>query len=110
MSPINNRTMNTVTPEVGMGVTYRIGSDCYPYSIIAVSASKKTIFVTRDDFRLVSGSEETGNAVYKYTTRTDLGPDVVTLRKDGRWRLQGEKKGSGIYVIGERRAYNDPSF
>jgi hypothetical protein len=95
-------------PEIGMGATRYMGSDCYPYTIVGFS--KKTILVTRDDAKLVSGSDQTGDAVYEYIAQTNQEPEIFTLRKDGQYHRKGESIRGTYLIIGHRRLYQDPHF
>lgn len=100
----------SITPVVGMGATFVVGSDSYPYTIIEV-LSPKRIVIQKDDAELVEGSCNSEYQVYKYASNPEGLRGIVTLRKNGMWVPLGEKKnrGSGFY-IGTRRKYLDPSF
>ncbi len=99
-----------IEPEIGMGATYSLGSDKYPFTIVAVSPSKRTIFVTEDTAKLVSGTEQDGSAKYEYTARMDVPQEVFTLRKNGRYHRKGDSTKGGCMTVGHRRRYNDPHF
>lgn len=43
-------TVQEYQPIVGDGATYRIGSDCYPYTIVEVVSPRK-VMVQRDEYR-----------------------------------------------------------
>ena len=95
---------------VGMGATYCVGSDCYPYTVVEVINQKK-IVVTSDMYKATDKSEYYGSQDYTYTSNPDGHRMVLTLRKNGRWIPQGSPmRGSCGFTIGYRRAYRDPSF
>lgn len=96
-------------PEVGMGATFYINGDSYPYTVVAVNATGKTIKVQRDDYHAVSG--EWPVCEYEYTPNTEAGIEVFTLRKDGRYHRKGCSANhySGL-TVGHRRYRQDPHF
>ena len=98
-------------PKVGMGATLVVGSDRYPYTIIIVSENKKTIWATPDGYKPTSRHDYYGTQDYIYTTVINATAEEFTLRKNGRWVKKGESLHTGLGLhIGERRAYQDPSF
>lgn len=97
-------------PEIGMGVTYCIGSDRYPCTISKV-VNDRQIEVQADEFRADVGHDYYGNQKWIIIQNPDGTPTTLTLRKNGRWVQAGETmNSSGLYRIGERDAYQDPSF
>ena len=102
-----------IVPEVGMGATYEIGSDCYPYTIVEV-INEKTIVVQEDKYEADSSDgkyDYYSNQKYTYKPNLDASKKVYTLRKNGCWIKKGEKmRNWGILHIGHRNAYSDPSF
>jgi hypothetical protein len=98
-----------VTPEVGMGVTYCCGSDRYPFTIIEVVSDKK-IVVQRDNYKRIDNNGYGGQQEYEYQQDSEGVTKIITLRKNGRWIAQGDPLSAHGYLIGERRAYLDPSF
>lgn len=98
-------------PTLGMGATIGIGSDCYPATVIEVSANGKTIKVQRDNYTPSAGYDYFGNQVHTFSMNPDGITEVWTLRNHGRYVRKGDKKGNGFYIsFGARRAYSDPSF
>lgn len=95
----------TVTPEVGMGITFGAGSDCYPGTISRVSESGKTFWYKRDDFRRTDSNDYGGEQEYEITPDPNAGENRVSLTKRG-WR----EVGGGSVGVGFRRAYQDPHF
>ena len=99
-----------VTPEVGMGATYVVGSDRYPYTIVEVSKSGNRITVQSDREYAAEGYNYYSNQVFTYTPNTDGSLHILSYRKKNNvWREVG-KKSSLYFYIGERRFYQDPSF
>lgn len=94
--------------EGGMGATICYHSDCYPATIIDVSASGRRITVRQDKAHVVKGSEHDGSAEYIYEPDEDGHQMTFSLRKDGRWRVVGAK--SPTLTLGIRRKYRDPHF
>ncbi len=90
---------------IGTGVTYGIGGDCYPYTVIA-QPNPKTLIIQSDDTTWV---EENGKKVCKYTPNPNAATREITLRNNGRWVLKGDSMNSGgFYTIGHRRYYQSP--
>lgn len=100
-----------VIPVLGMGATAGYGSDRYPYTVVAISASGKQITVQADDYKPAPGHHYINNQVYTYTPNTSAETKVFTLRDNGRWVLKGESKKGGLCLgLGHRRHYHDPHF
>jgi hypothetical protein len=95
------------TPVVGDGATVNVGSDSFPATIIEVRPNGRVV-IQMDNDKLVSGTEQTGNAVYEYTADPDGTKYVVYKNDKGRLAIWGQK-GRGV-SLGYRRRYNDPSF
>lgn len=94
-------------PSIGMGATIRIGSDSYPATIIQVTRNGKRIVLQEDDATRTDKNGLSELQEYTYQSNPNGTTHIATLRKDGRYRLQGEQ----IPVsIGIRRKYYDPSF
>ena len=96
-------------PRVGEGVTYSIGTDRYPATIIAVSKSGKTITIQDDKSNVISGSTQDGSAEWRFEENPDGRVQRATLRADGRYRLSGWKRGGNV-SLGGRSCYVDPHF
>lgn len=101
--------MNPETlPTVGMGATFGIGSDAYPYTVVEV-ISPREVVVTADSYQ----NECTyPDQRYKFTTNLDGQRKTLTFRWNGKWwpkdRLYTRQ--AGTWSVGERRCYSDPSF
>lgn len=82
-------------PAPGKAATYSIGSDYYPYTIVAVSKAGTKLTVRRDSAR---------RGVFEPAT----GEDETAFRgQDGTYRLTGRY---GRLTVGERTYDMDPSF
>lgn len=102
---------NTVVkPEVGMGATLQYPSDCYPFTIIEVNATGKTIKVQRDQYKRTDKNGQSESQSYEYTPDTNASVQTYTLRKNGRYHLKGESTNGAVLNIGKRRAYSSPSL
>ena len=99
-------TIASETPEVGMGVTMVVGSDCYPYSIIAVRSANR-IVVQADDYRAARVHNYGEDVPYEYTANPQGSTQLLSLRKDGYWRGIGVENYPS-FRIGKRRYYRDP--
>ena len=105
---------NGITPVVGMGATYSIGSDRYAKTVTAVNKSGKTIkvvsaasiYTTKKNLKPHECQELIG---YDESFTPDSG-NVYTLRHDGYFYAKGSKARYGCLVLGHRNTYRDPHF
>jgi hypothetical protein len=95
-------------PAVGEGATYYIGSDAYSYTVVKVSASGKTIWLTPDKTRATKAHDYYGQQSYVFEPDLYGKAEKATLRKDGYYRFVRSRCGS--IQIGERHAHRDPHF
>lgn len=86
-------------PRVGMGVTEYLYSDRHAYTIVEVSKSGKTIWITHDDYKFKDGYG------IDYKSNPD-GPRYMARKYNGKWKIV---KGNYI-AIGLRDAYYDPHY
>lgn len=87
-------------PEVGMHATYCIGSDRYPYEIVAVKGN--TITVRRMGYKRTDSNGLSESQSYDYFSQPEAETETVKFsRKDGGW---------GRFSLGRANAYFDPSF
>ena len=103
--------------EVGMGVTYRVGSDRYAGTITSKSASGKTIHFTDDNYKAAPGSGGIyGQQEYVYESVPEIESvnplgETTSNVKTARW---SEKHGCYMYfgrgLSRGRHAYYDPHF
>lgn len=98
--------VNGIEPVVGMGATVGVGSDSDPYTVAEV-VTPHHIVIQPDNWRIISGNEGDGSAQYEYTTNPNSAPIDVTLRRDGKWKIDGT---TTVVHIGNRRRYRDPGF
>jgi hypothetical protein len=99
---------NTPSPiEVGTGVTFHCGSDCYPYTVVEVKSPRK-IIVQGDNWKRTDKNGISEDQTYEYTPNPNGERRVITLRKNGRWCEVGSNASSCPYTVGHRRMYHDP--
>ena len=109
-SMVNHMMGNTrqPAPEIGMGATELCWTDRHAYTVVQVFSEKhigvKRDLVTRMDKNGVSESQS-----YMYCPQPGAPMIHLTLRKDGRWRVRGERDGH-VFALGVRREYYDYSF
>lgn len=104
-----------ITPTVGMGATYAVGSDRYAATIVEVLTFKsgarkgqiRGVVVQDDNAILTGGSEQDGSATYRYEA------DPTAARETYLWNAaQGRfmRHGYTRLGLGHRSFYRDPSF
>ena len=71
----------SIDPEVGMGATGGFGSDCYPFTVVWVSADKKKIEVTHDTHTPAPGCDYYTNQIFNYTSNMNGHRERYRLRK-----------------------------
>jgi hypothetical protein len=94
------------TPTVGMGVTRLRWTDRSAYTVVKICTQRK-IIVRRDRATLIGGSCATEKQEYQYEPGPEGYDVTVTLRKDGCWRGSNDM---GLFHIGNREEYSDPTF
>ena len=108
--------MRNPVPEVGMGATQFVGSDCYPYTVISIDridnqglpyiVTLRADHATRTDRNGLSEHQE-----YDYTPDEDGRIITVSRRRNGQWReVYSRGARTGFVAFGWRRRYRDPSF
>lgn len=92
-------------PKVGDGATELCWTDRHPYTIVAISASGKTVTVRRDVAKRIDSNGMSESQEYEYSR--DPNGSLVKLRqgKDGAWKHKGR-----YFRLGEREEYYDHSF
>ena len=96
--------------EVGMGVTETRWSDRVAYTLVEI-VNAKTVVVQEDHAIRTDGNGMSDAQSYRYERNPEGRRVTLTLRNDGVWRAQGEKKrGASGWLFGARRAYHDYSF
>lgn len=103
-------TPATYVPKVGDGATELCWSDRHAYTVVEVVSPTHVVVqqdtVTRTDKNGMSESQQ-----YSYQANPDAPRKHVTLRRNGRWVLQGESQKNGTkFAMGDRREYHDYSF
>jgi len=95
---------------VGVGATMVVGSDRYPYTVVEISTSGKTIKVVKDIFMPGEGHDYYGTQVWVYTQTTSQA--ARDNSKIARWSAKmGCYQIGGIRLyVGKREAHIDPSF
>lgn len=99
--------MSKIKPEVGMGCTECLFTDCHACTITKVSPSGKTIWYRNDIATVVEGSCQDGSAKYEYRFDDNGCEKKATLRKDGYYRATGTNY---VLALNVRCEYYDPSF
>lgn len=98
-------------PEVGMGCTFLHWTDRSAGTIVAVSASGKSIEVQADKATRTDSNGMSECQTYEYERQPDAPRVTYTQRKDGAWVRQGDPlKGGARLAIGYRDTYHDFSF
>lgn len=95
-----------IPTQIGEGVTVSIGSDAYPYTIIDISPSGKTIYLQEDRVERIDSNGISEVQEYKYFRNSEGKEIKASMRKNGGWKTTDNCKVS----IGVRRRYYDFSF
>lgn len=93
-------------PKVGDGVTKLMYSDRYAYTVVEVSKTGKTCYVTKDMAVRIDSNGQSESQVYRFESQPNGTRFKLTLRRRG-WKADGD---SSRWLIGERDEYIDPSF
>jgi hypothetical protein len=111
-----------VVPEVGMAASVITFTDREPVTVVEVIPFKsgplkgqaREVVVTYDDWKVVSGSEHDGSAVYEYTSNPDGHQQSFVLstrgRRVGHWLQKGTGGIGYSLVLGYRERYRNPHF
>ena len=96
---------------VGMGVTMKVGTDRYVYTIINVNNSKKQIKIQQDICKRIDSNGQS-DQTYEYYNNANGKIIVLSLRKNSYWKEFGKtsKQDPCRYDIGTRSRYSDPNF
>lgn len=98
-----------ITPRVGMGITWNVGSDKYAGTITSVSKSGKTFKFKKDKHKLLSKGEFRGDETYTYE-RDDEAEErraFYSQLGEGSWRVS---KSTAFIRLGERKYLMCPEF
>jgi hypothetical protein len=107
-----------MTPEnpfaVGAGVTFNIGSDSYPATVVDVSPSGHRVTITRDRMTPNEGvngiAHRWTEADATFTVDPDARRQVFTRRATKTGFAWVEKGSKYVYLSPGRSCYMDPSF
>ncbi len=105
-------TMNTITPEVGMGATVCYWTDRKAATVIAISESGRKVTVQFDRATRIDSNGMSDAQSYEYETNTEAPTREFSLRKNGRWIPVGDSMASygNTLSLGRRSEYYDYSF
>lgn len=92
---------------IGEGATVSVGSDSYPYTIVDVSKSGKTIILKEDKFERTDSNGMSESQEYNYSPNPEGKEIKATKRKTGAWKTSGN---NCLVSIGVRRRYYDFCF
>ena len=102
--------MTNTKPVVGQGGTHQVGTDAYPYTIIEVSESGKTIKAQRDEYIRTDSNGQSELQTYEYSPDLEGVINTFTLRKSGNYHEKGQSRHYHPFFPGHRRFFRDPSF
>lgn len=108
------QTRDLAKPYIGMGGTRILWSDRIPVTVVKVSKSMRSIWVSRDQAKQVG--DYFGNQEYVIIPSDWNDPKIVesaqeyTLRKHGKYVRKGQPLTGEHLLLGDRLAYEDPSF
>jgi hypothetical protein len=91
--------------EVGTLATGSYWSDCYPFEVIKVSPSGKTITIRKMNAKVISGTTFDGTAEYEYSSNPNGQTYTVRMTKKG-YRTPCNMR----IAFGYAREYYDPHF
>lgn len=102
---------NTITPVVGIGATILMWSDRLPCTVIEVSKSGKSVVVQHDEYTRTDNNGMSECQDYEFAPNPEGQKRTFTLRKNGRWVVEGSGMKSGECLsIGHRNRYYDFSY
>ena len=100
--------METPMPKVGDLATMAVGSDRYPYTVIAVSLHKHVVTLqSRAYHRLDDRGAFTEDQEYETMENLDGSIEKATLRKNGAYRIMC---GMCPVYFGHATVHRDPHF
>ena len=99
--------MNKEDIYVGDGATIIYHSDRVPATILSILQDNKRIIIQEDNFTRIDSNGLSEEQEYSYERNPEGEIHVVTLRKDGKYKIS---KTNTVVAIGARRRYYDPSF
>ena len=100
-----------INPVVGMGVSERVGSDSYAYTIVEIISPKRIVVQGDTVTRIDDNGPFTESQDYHYEPNPNGYKVLITKRKNGYWYRKGySMKSASPFGIGYRRSYRDPCF
>ena len=96
-----------VAPEVGMGATWVLASDRYPYSVVSVISDKQCVVQQHGYWADKTKERGMGHQNWVIADQPSGLTKVVTLRKDGKWRVKGlrTRKNDAFFLLGHQEVY-----
>lgn len=96
-----------MNPEIGMGATIVIGTDCRPATIIFISLNKKKILLQEDKCLRLDSNGMDENQSYSYESDPNGTKYFAYLHKNNLYYLSRAKQ---KIILNYRRRYYDYSF
>lgn len=94
------------TPTVGMGATEVRWTDRRPYTVVEVKSDRRVV-VKQDNWTRTDTNGMSDAQTYTFEPNPDASPVVLSLRKDGKWKMVGDTQ---VFVLGTRQMYYDFGF
>ena len=97
--------------KVGDGASTGGNGDSYPYRVVAVSKSGKSVTMRPMGYKASEPNLPMGHdswEVFDHPEDKDVGTIIVTLRSNGKWAPKGSSSqgGYGCFYPGARYSYN----
>ena len=97
-------------PCVGQHATRLVGTDCYPYEVIAVKSPTRCT-VRRMKYLRTDKNGNCGPQLYMIYSDAQGQTVEISKRTSERWVRVGERaRGARFFLLGLARAYRDPHF
>lgn len=108
---LNNSQISVANKSniIGLGATYSVGSDRYPYTIVDVLSNNK-IVVQADHAVRTDSNGFSEDQTWVMTPNPEARKIVLRLRKNGKWVENGKSLNACAFYLGHRSRYNDPCF
>ena len=97
-------------PEIGMGVTVLMWTDRRSGTIVKMSKSKKSLWISRDTVKRTDKNGMSESQEYECTPNMDIPGTEYTLRKNGRYVMKGCDMHGEHLLVGKRNNYFDFTF
>ena len=96
----------SATPTVGMGATEVCWTDRRPYTVVEVKSERRVV-VKQDNWTRTDTNGMSDAQTYAFEPNPDASPVMLSLRKDGKWKMVGNGQ---VFLLGTRQMYRDFSF